>query len=64
MLEPDLLAPLLRALKNLTMVPTTLEVLQNANAIDALVKILSEPFEGRLAAVSGCARLLRTFDWS
>lgn len=49
-LEPELLAPLLRTVKELTMVPTTLEVFQNANTIDNLVRILEEPFEGRLAA--------------
>nr|CRX79037.1 hypothetical protein ls5930a1_00083 [Leucosporidium scottii] len=36
MLTPDLLAPLLKTIKNLTMLPSALEVLQNANAIETL----------------------------
>lgn len=51
MLDPELLAPLLKTIKNLSMLPSALEVLQNANAIDSLVRILAEPFEGKLAAV-------------
>lgn len=57
MLQPKLLAPLLKTIKNLTMLPSALEVLQNANAIEALVVILSEEFEGKIAAV--CRKLLR-----
>lgn len=51
MLTPDLLAPLLKTIKNLTMLPSALEVLQNANAIEILVGILAEPCEGKLGAV-------------
>ncbi|ORY78918.1 hypothetical protein BCR35DRAFT_325387 [Leucosporidium creatinivorum] len=50
MLTPDLLAPLLKTIKNLTMLPSALEVLQNANSIEILVGILAEPFEGKLGA--------------
>ncbi|KAL8290145.1 hypothetical protein RQP46_003084 [Phenoliferia psychrophenolica] len=50
MLEPDLLAPMLKTIKTLTMLPSALDVLQNANAIEALVLILSEQFDGKLAA--------------
>lgn len=52
MLQPDLLAPLLKTVKNLTMLPAALEVLQNANAIEVLVGILAQQSEGKLAAVS------------
>lgn len=51
MLEPELLATLLKTIKNLTMLPTSLEVLQNANAIDVIVRVLRRSFEGRIAAV-------------
>lgn len=51
MLEPELLAPMLKTIKTLTMLPSALDVLQNANAIEALVGILTEQFDGKLAAV-------------
>ncbi|KAK4699243.1 hypothetical protein P7C70_g7019, partial [Phenoliferia sp. Uapishka_3] len=50
MLEPDLLAPMLKTIKTLTMLPAALDVLQNANAIEALVLILSKQFDGKLGA--------------
>lgn len=59
MLVPELLAPLLKTIKNLSMLPSALDVLQNANAIDSLVHVLAEPSEGKLAAVRLSA-LLRT----
>ena len=52
MLEPALLAPLLKTIKNLTMLPAALEVLQNANAIEVLVSVLAEEQEGKTGAVS------------
>jgi hypothetical protein len=52
MLEPDLLVTLLKTLKNLTMLPASLEVLQNAGAIETFVKILGQNFDGKLGAVS------------
>ena len=43
---------MLKTIKYLTMLPSALEVLQNANAIEVLVGILAQQFEGKLAAVS------------
>jgi hypothetical protein len=42
MLEPDCLVLMLKAVKHLSMNPTLLDVLQNANAIEILTKILDE----------------------
>ncbi|GAA5843686.1 hypothetical protein JCM5353_001293 [Sporobolomyces roseus] len=50
LLEPELLALLLKTIKNLSMLPAALDVLQNANCIETLVDVLSREFEGRLAA--------------
>ncbi|GAA5944103.1 serine/threonine-protein kinase [Sporobolomyces koalae] len=50
LLEPDLLATLLKTIKNLSMLPHALDVLQNANAIEALVEILGRDCRGRLGA--------------
>ncbi|GAA5892422.1 hypothetical protein JCM5296_003594 [Sporobolomyces johnsonii] len=50
LLEPDLLALLLKTIKNLSMVPAALDVLQNANTIEVLVGILGRDFRGRLGA--------------
>ncbi|KAI5479767.1 STE/STE11/cdc15 protein kinase [Pseudohyphozyma bogoriensis] len=49
-LDPELLAILLKTLKNLTMLPSALEVLQNANVIEELVNVLAQDFDGKLAA--------------
>lgn len=54
MLEADLLALMLKAIAKLTQLPSALEVLQNANAIDVLIGILAQQTEGKLAAVSYC----------
>lgn len=45
---------MLKAVKHLSMSPTLLEVLQNANAIDILVKILDEQSSGPYTAVRPC----------
>ncbi|KAL1733487.1 hypothetical protein EV714DRAFT_204640 [Schizophyllum commune] len=46
LLEPECLAQMLKAIKHLSMNPTLLEVLQNANAIEILVRILDEQSTG------------------
>ncbi|GAA6064463.1 hypothetical protein JCM10212_002126 [Sporobolomyces blumeae] len=50
LLEPDLLAILLKTIKNLSMLPTSLDTLQNASAIELLVRVLGEKRPGRLGA--------------
>ncbi|CEQ42898.1 SPOSA6832_04772, partial [Sporobolomyces salmonicolor] len=50
LLQPDLLALLLKTIKNLSMIPAALDVLQNANTIEVLVGILGRDFRGRLGA--------------
>ncbi|KAM0746355.1 kinase-like protein [Meredithblackwellia eburnea MCA 4105] len=50
LLEPDLLAPMLKTIKTLTMLPSALDTLQHANVIDALVSILSDQFDGKVGA--------------
>ncbi|KIY52431.1 Pkinase-domain-containing protein [Fistulina hepatica ATCC 64428] len=49
LLEPESLVQMLKAVKHLSMNPTLLEVLQNANAIEILVRILDEQHSGRHA---------------
>lgn len=51
LLEPEYLVHMLKAVKHLSMSPTLLEVLQNANAIDILVKILDEQSSGPYSTV-------------
>ncbi|KAI0683103.1 kinase-like protein [Earliella scabrosa] len=46
LLEPEYLVQMLKAVKHLSMNATILEVLQNANAIEILVKILDEQSSG------------------
>jgi hypothetical protein len=46
MLEPDCLVLMLKAVKHLSMSSTLLDVLQNVNAIEILVKILEEQSSG------------------
>jgi hypothetical protein len=46
LLEPECLVQMLKAVKHLSMNPTLLDVLQNANAIEILVKILEEQSSG------------------
>ncbi|GAA5977680.1 hypothetical protein JCM11641_001376 [Rhodosporidiobolus odoratus] len=50
LLEPDLLALLLKTVKNLSMLPAALDVLQNAGALDALVDILGRSYRGKVGA--------------
>lgn len=52
MLEPEYLVNMLKAVKHLSMNATLLEVLQNANAIEILVKILDEQSTGLHSTVS------------
>ena len=52
LLEPQYLVQMLKAVKHLSMNATLLEVLQNANAIEILVKILDEQSSGPYSAVS------------
>ncbi|GAA5845101.1 hypothetical protein JCM9279_005433 [Rhodotorula babjevae] len=49
-LEPELLAILLKTIKNLSMLPAALEPLQQAGAIDMLVSLLGQTYRGRLGA--------------
>ena len=53
LLEPQYLVQMLKAVKHLSMNATILEVLQNANAIEILVKILDEQSSGPFGTVSG-----------
>lgn len=58
LLEPEYLVHMLKAVKHLSMSATLLEVLQNANAIEILVKILDEQSSGPYSTV--CYDLLAT----
>lgn len=51
MLDPDYLVQMLKAVKHLSMNASLLEVLQNANAIEILVRILDEHSSGPHSAV-------------
>lgn len=51
LLEPETLVQLLKAVKHLSMNATLLDVLQNANAIEILTKILDEQSSGPHSAV-------------
>jgi len=46
LLEPEYLVHMLKAIKHLSMNATLLEVLQNANAIEILTRILDEQSSG------------------
>ncbi|KAK2465312.1 hypothetical protein APHAL10511_002666 [Amanita phalloides] len=46
LLEPECLVQLLKAVKHLSMNPTLLEVLQNANALDIIIRVLDEQSTG------------------
>jgi hypothetical protein len=52
MLEPECLVHLLKAVKHLSMNATLLEVLQNANALEILIRILDEQSTGPHSTVS------------
>ncbi len=58
LLEPEHLVHMLKAVKHLSMSATLLEVLQNANAIEILVKILDEQSTGPYSTVCIDSRLL------
>lgn len=45
-LEPEYLALMLKAVKHLSMSATLLDVLQNANALEILVRVLEEQSSG------------------
>jgi hypothetical protein len=51
LLEPEHLVVILKAVKHLSMNPTLLDALQNANAIEILVRILDEHSTGPHSAV-------------
>ena len=59
LLEPECLAQMLKAIKHLSMNPTLLEVLQNANAIEILVRILDEQSSGPHGTVCVHSRFIR-----
>ena len=46
LLEPECLVQMLKAVKHLSMNATLLEVLQNANALEILIRILDEQSSG------------------
>src|ERR1700733_4246440 len=46
LLEPDCLVQMLKAIKHLSMNATLLDVLQNANALEVLIRILDEQSSG------------------
>lgn len=52
LLEPEYLVQMLKAVKHLSMNASLLEVLQNANAIEILVRILGEHSAGLHSTVS------------
>lgn len=52
LLEPQYLVNMLKAVKHLSMNATLLEVLQNANALEILIRLLDEQSSGSYSAVS------------
>ena len=52
LLEPEYLVQMLRAVKHLSMNASLLEVIQNANAIEILIRILEEQSSGKHSTVS------------
>jgi hypothetical protein len=52
LLEPECLVQMLKAVKHLSMNATMLEVLQNANALEILIRILEEQSSGPHSTVS------------
>lgn len=52
LLEPECLVQMLKAVKHLSMNATLLEVLQNANALEILIRILEEQSTGPHSTVS------------
>jgi hypothetical protein len=60
LLEPDCLVQMLKAVKHLSMNATLLDVLQNANALEVLIRILDEQSSGPHGTV--CVLRLRITD--
>ena len=58
LLEPEYLVQMLKAVKHLSMNASLLEVLQNANAIEILIRILGEHSSGSQSAVCVSSSLL------
>lgn len=52
LLEPQYLVNMLKAVKHLSMNATLLEVLQNANALEILIRLLDEQSSGPYSAAS------------
>ncbi len=57
LLQPEYLVQMLKAVKHLSMNANLLEVLQNANAIEILVKILDEQSSGPYGTVRAASIL-------
>jgi hypothetical protein len=51
LLEPEYLVHMLKAVKHLSMNATLLDVLQNANALEILIRLLDEQISGPYSAV-------------
>lgn len=64
LLDADSLVALLKTVKNVSMLPVTLEALQKAGTIEVLAQVLAMPLQGKLAAVSLLAHLLRLSRFS
>lgn len=62
LLEPEYLVHMLRAVKHLSMNASLLEVIQNANAIEILVRIMEEHSAGPHSTVIPSTSALRLVD--
>lgn len=63
LLQPEYLVQMLKAVKHLSMNANLLEVLQNANAIEILVKILDEQSLGPYGTVGIFAIVCKKDDY-
>ena len=63
LLEPECLVQMLKAVKHLSMNATLLEVLQNANALEILIRILDEQSSGPHSTVGFIFLNLGTTDF-
>ncbi len=61
LLEPEYLVHMLKAIKHLSMNATMLEVLQNANAIEILTRILDEQSSGLHSTVRDMSPFLDSY---
>lgn len=59
LLEPQYLVHILKAVKHLSMNATLLDVLQNANALEILIRLLDEQSSGPYSAVSRTFLIIR-----